>query len=171
MPVLNIHERALGVAADKVGQMLDSLASKNDALWPRHSWPPMKFDRPLCVGADGGHGPIRYFVESYSPGQSIWFRFKGPKGFHGTHGVEVIVQSDQTTLLRHTLKMSTTWPAVLTWPLLFRPMHDALIEDALTQAEASLGLPVHVKKWSWRVKLLRWLVSRGKARSQADPNV
>ncbi len=48
-------------------------------------------------------------------------------------------------------------------------MHDALIEDSLTTAEVSLGLPPCVRAWSPWVRLLRWLVSGGKARAQIVP--
>jgi hypothetical protein len=169
MAIVNVHERVLAASAAEVGKLLDSLASSNDRLWPTQSWPAMRFDGPLAKGAIGGHGPIRYTIEEYFPGQVIWFRFTAPKGFVGLHGFEVVPQGDNATLLRHSLNMSTQWPATFTWPIMYRPMHDALIEDALTQAEASLGLPVNVKLWSKRVMRLRWLVSGGKARQQWIP--
>jgi hypothetical protein len=63
MKVLNVHERELHATADQVGALIDSLASEEDALWPKHSWPPMNLEGPLRVGTRGGHGPIRYFIE------------------------------------------------------------------------------------------------------------
>lgn len=89
MDVLNIHKRKLEADPTAVGALLDSLSSPEDRLWPRHAWPRMAFDRPLEVGARGGHGPIRYVVEAYTPGQSIRFRFIGPSGFDGFHGYEI----------------------------------------------------------------------------------
>lgn len=59
MKVLNVHERELRATSEQVGALIGSLASRNDLLWPRHIWPKMEFDRPLSVGATGGHGPIR----------------------------------------------------------------------------------------------------------------
>ena len=85
MKVINIHECELDGTPEQVGLLIDSLASAEDALWPYQLWPRMEFDRPLDVGATGGHGPVRYFVEEYTPGQSIKFRFTGPKGFNGFH--------------------------------------------------------------------------------------
>jgi hypothetical protein len=167
MNVINIHERFLHAPAAEVGQLVDSLASSEDRLWPNHCWPAMKLDKPLGVGADGGHGPIRYVIESFTPGQLIWFRFTGPKGFDGGHGYEVVVEEGKPTLLRHTLRMKTTWPATISWPLMYRPMHDALIEDSLTNAQVSLGLEPEVKPWSFKVKMLRNYLTGGKARSQA----
>lgn len=168
MKVVNVHQRELQATSEKVGALMDSLASKGDALWPKQSWPRMEFDRPLGMGATGGHGPIRYFVEEYHPGRSIKFRFTGPKGFDGFHGYEVL-PTGESVVLRHTLRMDTRGLAVVSWPLVFRPMHDALIEDSLTTAEVSLGLPPRVRVWSPWVRLLRWLVSGGKARAQVVP--
>jgi hypothetical protein len=170
MKVINIHERALQATPGQVGALIDSLASREDGLWPSHSWPRMEFDRPLCVGASGGHGPIRYFVEEYTPGQSIKFRFTGPKGFNGFHRYEIVRTAEQSVVLRHALKMATHGPAILSWPVAFRPMHDALIEDSLATAQASLGEPPRMQAWSPWVRFLRWAVSRGKARSQVTPN-
>jgi len=167
--VLNIHERRLRASPRDVGALIDSLASSEDLLWPRHSWPRMKFDRPLGVGATGGHGPIRYFVESHDPGRSIRFRFLGPSGFDGFHGFDVVPANDDEVLLRNTLKMGAHGPALVSWPLVFGPMHDALMEDALAQAEASLGLPPEVSPWSPWVKLLRRCVGGAGAPEQITP--
>ena len=68
MRLHNVHERALPVPAASAGRLLDGLGGRPDLLWPGESWPPMRFDRPLQVGADGGHGPIRYRVEEHAPG-------------------------------------------------------------------------------------------------------
>jgi hypothetical protein len=167
--VLNIHERELPVSAERVGALIDSLSSREDALWPRQSWPRMAFDRPLSVGAVGGHGPVRYFVEAYTPGRSIRFCFTGPRGFDGYHEFAVLSLSAQSCVLRHTLEMTTRGPAVLSWPIAFRPMHDALLEDSLALAQASLGQPPRVQKWSAWVRVVRCLVSKGKSRAQVSP--
>lgn len=160
MNVVNVHERSLGAPTDAVGTLLDSLASGDDRLWPAETWPRMRFDRPLGAGAVGGHGPIRYVVEEYVPGRSIRFRFVAPAGFDGGHRFEVVPHDDGTSALRHVLEMRVRGRARITWPLVFRPLHDALLEDALSRAETSLGLPVHVRRWSRRVRLLRAVLSR-----------
>ena len=170
MEVLNIHERELEANQVQISALIDSLASKQDRLWPIHIWPRMEFDRSLGVGAKGGHGPIRYFVEEYTSGKSIKFRFTGPKGFDGFHGYDIVSGTKQQVALRHILKMNTYGPAILSWPLFYRPMHDALIEDSLTTAQVSLGLSPEIQTWSPWVKTLRWVVSGGKARSQVTPN-
>jgi hypothetical protein len=130
----------------------------------------MELDRPLSVGARGGHGPIRYFVEEYVPGESIKVRFTGPRGLDGSHGYERIGTTADTAVLRHTLDMTTHGLAVLSWPVVYQPMHDALIEDSLATAEASLGHAPHIQPWSLWVRFLRWVVSGGKARAQVTPN-
>lgn len=171
MKVLNIHERQLPVPVARAGMLVDSLSSLNDSLWPRRIWPAMTFDRPLGVGAVGGHGPIRYVVESYAPGRSIRFRFTAPKGFDGCHGFELVAAGTRTCILRHTLEVTACGPAQLSWPLVFRPLHDALIEDALALAEASLGQTPTVRRWSMWVRLLRRIIAGGGARPQVVPDV
>ena len=36
MKVLNIHERELDANAVQIGALIDTLASKEDRLWPKH---------------------------------------------------------------------------------------------------------------------------------------
>ena len=164
MQVRNIHQRELSVAIDRAGQLIDTLASPRDKLWPKDRWPRMQFDRPLSDGAAGGHGPVRYVIDRYRPGRSIRFRFQQPAGFHGFHGFEVIESKPGVTLLRHTLEMKTTGPALFSWPLVFRPLHDALIEDSLSRAEASLGFAPRRIPWSLWVRLLRRVLSSGQVK-------
>ena len=171
MKVLNIHERELEANHEQVGALIDSLSSENDRLWPSHSWHHMEFDRPLRIGADGGHGPIGYFVEEYNPGQSIKFRFTSPKGFDGFHSYEIVQISHHSVLLRHTIEMTLHGFAFLTWPIIIRPLHNALLEDALATAQASLGMIPQIRAWSPWVKLIRWVMSGGKAQSQITPSI
>jgi hypothetical protein len=119
----------------------------------------MAFDRSLGVGAEGGHGPIRYTVESYDPGRTVTFRFTSPKGFLGTHVFTVEAAGGETELT-HTIDMKVRRGAILSWPLIFRPLHDALLEDALDKAQASLerGDWKH-REWSVYVRGLRRLLA------------
>jgi hypothetical protein len=162
MKIVNVHQRLLHAHPERVGALIDTLASPGDRLWPHHAWPRMRFDRPLGVGATGGHGPIRYVVESYVPGQCVRFRFTAPRGMDGWHALEVLDATPVHCVLEHRVEMRLSGPALLSWPLLYRPLHDALVEDALTQAEASLGLPQHPRAWSARVRLLRRLAGRAR---------
>jgi hypothetical protein len=169
MKVINIHERAMPVPIERVGALIDSLGSKQDGLWPGHSWPPMAFDRPLGVGAVGGHGPIGYTVEGYEPGLSARFRFSRPKGFDGFHGFDVRPGKDGAAVLRHTLDMHAHGTAIVAWPMLYRPLHDALAEDALTTAQASLGIEPEIREWAWWIHFLRRLVAGGRVRRRVVP--
>ena len=166
MKVVNVHQRLLHATPAQVGALIDSLASQADGLWPGTSWPRMKLDRPLAVGATGGHGPIRYFVQAYMPGQSIRFQFTAPRGFDGWHGFEVLEATQAHCVLEHRIEMNAEGPALLTWPLAIRHLHDACVEDALTQAQRSLGNTPKVVPWPLHVRFLRWLVSGGKALPQ-----
>jgi hypothetical protein len=58
--------------------------------------------------------------------------------------------------LRHVLEMHATGLASLSWPLLFQPLHDALIEDSLDKAVVSLGNVLrNAARWSISVRVLR----------------
>jgi hypothetical protein len=166
MKVLNQHQRKIGLSAATVGVLIDSLASENDLLWPVSSWPKMKFEKPLAISAKGGHGSIRYFVETYLRGKSIGFRFMGPSGFHGFHRFDVIPDSNNTCCLQHTLEMNASGLALITWPLIYRPLHDALIEDALATAQLNLQISPKIVGWSYWVRCLRWIMSGGKSKTQ-----
>jgi hypothetical protein len=161
MPVLNIHERELPADSGTVGRLIDALAGPDDRLWPRDRWPAMRFDRPLGVGAAGGHGPIRYTVAAYVPGTWVRFAFTGPRGFDGFHEYTVHQTGPGAAVLRHTLAMRLRGPARLSWPLAYRPMHDALIEDSLDRAERDVtGTVLQPARWSPYVRLLRRPLSR-----------
>lgn len=151
MHVLNIHERRFARPAAEVGALLDTLASDNDALWPRSLWPALRFDRPLGVGTDGGHGPIRYSVVEFAPGRCVKFRFSGPRGFDGHHWFEV-VPDGEACRLSHTIEMDARGPALLTWPLAIRHLHDALLEDAFATAEVSFRDKAAKRSSGWNLQ-------------------
>ncbi len=171
MNILNIHEREIPVKACELGTLIDGLASDHDALWPKAMWPRIRFDRALGVGAIGGHGPIGYVVEEFCPQKSVKFRFLSPSGFHGFHCLEVISVGQDSAILRHTINMQTGGLALLLWIFAIRPLHDALLEDALAQAQASMDITPLVHPWSIWVRFLRWTMSRGQARSQHTPKI
>ncbi len=68
MRAVNIHEREIAAPPAAMGELLDSLASDHDKLWPVTHCPPMRFDRPQAARALGGHDPIPYAVVEYSLG-------------------------------------------------------------------------------------------------------
>jgi hypothetical protein len=158
--VVNVHSRTFRASPDVVGRLIDTLASADDALWPADRWPAMRFDRGLVAGARGGHGPVRYTIEEYRPGRSVTFRFTRPAGFRGTHGFAVDGVAGRGSTLQHELRMEAVGLARLSWPLVFRPLHDALIEDVLDRASTALGEAHPPARWSARVRLLRRLLAR-----------
>lgn len=155
--VRNVHRREYSAAADAVGALIDTLASPNDRLWPLGHWPAMRFDRPLGEGASGGHGPIGYVVESYEPGRRIRFRFFAPRGFDGFHEFRAMRENGAACLV-HELDMTARGFARMSWPLVFRPLHDALVEDAFDKAAIELHEQPLSRPWSRRVRTLRTLL-------------
>ena len=166
MKILNTHERRLDASVQKLGSFIDDLAGDNDRLWPKDRWPPMRFDGPLAVGARGGHGPIRYQVADYVPSKRIVFSFDPSKGltrgFQGDHYFE-LEERDGQALLRHVIKADCSPAAWIRWVLVVRPLHDALLEDALDQVAEAVGNPADPPaKWSRWVRLLRSVARRRK---------
>ena len=152
MRVHNVHERTVSGDARA---LIDSLASEHDALWPTNRWPAMRLDRPLGVGAKGGHGPIRYEVVGYEPGRLARFRFTGMPGFEGEHGFEALPVGGDATLLRHTATAELRGTATLKWRLAIRRLHDALVEDAFDKAAKAPQ-----RRHSWAVRATRAVIGR-----------
>jgi hypothetical protein len=164
MHITNIHQRSWSVTPEAVGALLDGLSSPDDRLWPVSRWLPMTLDAGLRVGSRGGHGPVRYKVVRYVPGSEVVFEFDPDRGLlrgcHGTHAFYVTAKDGMTTL-RHVIDMHAGLGAALRWALLVRPMHDALLEDALDGVETTLiGTVAKPNVWPWRVKCLRKLARR-----------
>jgi hypothetical protein len=154
MHVRNVHSRTY--ESGRVAQLerlLETLATPNDALWPIDNWPVMRFRGGRKAGASGGHGPIRYDVAIAEP-RRVWFEFTAPRGFEGGHGYEIRLRQEHA-VLEHVLEMDTEGLAVVSWPLVFRPMHDALIEDSLDRADHWMGRPPRGNAWSPYVRVLR----------------
>jgi hypothetical protein len=171
---VNVHQRLLHASPERVGALIDALASPADKLWAGGAWPRMRLDRPLGVGARGGHGPIRYDVVEYVPGQLARFAFTQPSGLAGWHAVEVLDATATHCVLEHRVEMRLQGWARITWPLLWRPLHDALIEDGLANAQAALGLQPLRRPWSGYVRMLRavadrWMRKSARA-SQRNPH-
>jgi hypothetical protein len=162
----NVHQRDLPASVSDAGRLIDGLAGPADRLWPTSRWPAMRFDRPLGPGAEGGHGPIRYRVTAHAPGRSVEFAFTAPRGLHGVHRFEAVELGPARTILRNVVEASPSGSMRLAWPLVWRPLHDALMEDALDRAEAELtGRPCIERDLSPWVRALRAAIRRfGRAR-------
>lgn len=156
MAVLNVHERRVPVPPTKLAPLLEGLSGPHDQLWPSARWPAMVLDRPLGVGARGGHDPVRYVVCGHARGQWVRFRFRAPRGLLGWHEFTVHPTDDGGSVLRHTLTARLTGSARLSWPLFFRWLHDALLEDAMDNAErVVVGAVATPARWNAYVRLLR----------------
>ncbi len=159
MKVTNIHERMLKQPSHRVSPLLSTLASgQEDLIMPHEKWPAMRLDRGLRVGSKGGHGPIRYIVRAYVPGERIRFEFTGPKGFHGTHEFEILAISPTETCMRHTIEMITRGRGTLAWAVAIRWLHDALVEDAFDNVENYFTNEGKSTPWSPWVRFLRMVL-------------
>jgi hypothetical protein len=153
MSIHSVHSRTLAAPPEAVGELIGDLGSERDVLWPVDKWPtaPLEFDRPLGVGADGGHGWIRYRVSAFEPGRRLQFTFAPGIGIEGTHEFVVEPAGSGRTVLIHRLDVRTAW-----WMRPLAPVflggHDALIEDLLDRAQiATDGAVERPAQWP------RWL--------------
>lgn len=166
MQVINVHQRLLHASPEQVSDLLATLGSAHDRVWPRKGWPRMRLDGPLAPGASGGHGPIRYRVESWLPGHGVRFRFTLP-GVDGWHAFEILDATERLCVLEHRIEARLSGAMLLKWLLVVRALHDACVEDALSQIEQALGLPPRQVPWSPYVRLwMRWLARRSAAASR-----
>ena len=164
--VLNVHSRAVRRDPEWLARAIDRVAESDSELWPSDCWPPLVLDRPLAIGADGGHGPIRYSVVEYEPGRRVVFRFAPETGLHGTHTLELLPgKPPGVTIVRHEIRASVRGRARLIWMLAVRWLHGALIEDLLDRAEFPADRrPAASADWSPWVRLLRNHESRKQQR-------
>ena len=156
MKVLNIHRRVINQPKEKIAELLDTLASKNDQMLATDKWPPMKLDNGLQVDSKGGHGLIRYTVQAYHQGELIEFKFSKPEGFIGIHKFEITELGNNKTEIKHIIDMTTSGKATLMWSLAIRWLHDAYIEDAFDKVENHFSTVNEAYKWNIWVRFLRW---------------
>lgn len=155
MKVLNIHKRTLNQPKSKVTELLKTLSTENDRIWPKEKWPEMKFKNGIQIGAKGGHGAIRYSVEKYNPNEIIQFRFSKPNGFKGVHKFEIKELDKEKTEIKHTIDMNTTGKGTLIWIFAIRSLHNALIEDGFDKFENNFSDNKKSTEWNMWVKFLR----------------
>lgn len=164
MRILNIHQRTLNQPKSKVTELLKTLSTKNDRIWPKEKWPEMKFKNGIQVGAKGGHGPIRYSVEKYNPNEIIQFRFSKPNGFNGIHKFEIKELDKEKTEIKHTIDMNTTGKGTLIWTFAIRSLHNALIEDGFDKLENNFSENQKSTPWNMWVKFLRKQIAKQRRR-------
>ncbi|MBW4720098.1 SRPBCC family protein [Saccharothrix obliqua] len=140
--IRNVHSREVpgGGVVDRVVE-----------LWPSESWPRLRLDRPLAVGATGGHSFVRYTCTEYLPGRRVEFTFAPGVGLVGTHVFEAVPGG-----IRHTVTGRAVGWMRLGWPLAVRWLHDALIEDMFDKAARTRRA-----HWSPWVRILRRVLTKG----------
>jgi hypothetical protein len=102
-------------------------------------------------------------VLHHESGRSITFEFTDrPRGLRGHHQFVVQATGPDRCVLWHLTDVDVTHTLRFTWWVLWAPLHDALIEDALTKAQASAeGHPQTPRsQWTIPVRLLRANIRR-----------
>jgi hypothetical protein len=146
------HRREIDAPAATVGALIDTLGSQHDRLWPSRKWPTLAigFDRALDVGAQGGHGPMRYVVSEYLPSEAVEFCFDRRSGAEGTHRLHVQALGPGRSRLTHTVSANLGLRYAVVLPV-FRAMHDAVVGDLLDCAElhatGHLAQPSVTPRW------------------------
>jgi len=139
MRAVSFHARRIAAPIGVVGALIDTLASADDRLWPWEHFLALKLDRPLGVGAAGGHGPVRYHCVEYVPGRRAVFAFDAPSGimagFRGRHWFEALEIDAGTTELRHIIVADLSALAGFFWWLAIETLHDATVQAGLAKAE------------------------------------
>ena len=152
----NVHRRRLAAPAARIGPLLDRLGGPDDPLWPAPAWVPMRLDRPLTVGARGGHGEVRYHVTLHEPGRRVRFRFESEVGLDGWHELRIEPDGADACVLTHEVRARPAGGMRALWPLAVRWMHDAVLEDLLDNAELiTTGSVSRPARWTPYVRLLR----------------
>lgn len=140
-----MHERELAASAADVGALVDD----PKRMWPHGVWPELEPD---------GIGFLRHEPLTHERGRSRHFRITGPDGFTGWHGWDVTTNG--ATILRHVVEAECRGWTRLAWPLVIRPIHDALHEDVLDRAEIAVGGSPPAREWSRWVRFLRRALRR-----------
>ncbi|WP_052665231.1 DUF2867 domain-containing protein [Nitriliruptor alkaliphilus] len=167
----NVHEREIAAPAERLAAAFDRLGGDDDQLWPTPVWQPLVLDRPLQVGADGGHGPVRYWVSEHEPGRRVRFTFHPGFGLDGHHELTVDPLGPDRCVVRHVLEARTTGAMRLLVPTVVRWLHDAEVEDLLDGMErVATGEVADPARWSPWVRLWWRLTEHPRPTAVAVPD-
>lgn len=165
--VRDVHTRTFPAPARTVGALIDRLGDPDDPIFPTPAWSPMRFDRPLSVGADGGHGPVRYRVTAHHPGRHIRFDFTD--GTDGFHEITVHPLGPDRCRVEHLLAAEMRGARLLLWYAAVRAAHRTVVEEVLDNIErivtGTVRAPVRTPR---RARLLNRL-ERGRPQAVALP--
>lgn len=150
--IRNIHERIIDADPLDIAPLLATLGQPDDALYPP-LWEPMRFDKPVGVGASGTHG----IISAYAPGSLIEITFPSGTGITGTHTFTVTGLGPGRSLARHDVDAQATPIAWLAWKTIIAPAHDPILEELLDRLQCAVGTPPATPaKLSTYARLLRW---------------
>ncbi|MBV7270338.1 hypothetical protein [Winogradskyella luteola] len=155
MQVVNFHKRVIHEPKEKVSELLKTLASSEDLVWPYENWPAIRFNDGLKVGSKGGHGRIRYTITEFELGDYIKFEFSKPEGFNGTHKLKIKGIDDTSSEIFHEIKMQTSFKALLLWVFMVKWLHNALIEEAFDKVENHFTETKKESRYNFWVRFLR----------------
>jgi hypothetical protein len=142
--VRNVHHRIVPAPAAAVGALVERLSAPDDPLFPTPVWPAMLLDRPLGLGAVGGHGRIRYRVTAYEPGRSVRFDTTDDTLGTGYHRFDVEPLGPDRCRISHVLEIVMSARTYLLFKLAIEPVHDVMVEEVFDNAErAVLGSLPH----------------------------
>ncbi|MFI0368949.1 hypothetical protein ACH35V_13785 [Actinomadura sp. 1N219] len=129
--VYNMHERLVRAEPARVWELLTTIGSADDRLWPEGKGS-FRLPEGLAPGAPVEHSSLRYRVQTVEPGRRLWF--DTGKQLSEGHGF-TLTERDGGTLVRHELKGRTGGLFRLMWPLVIRRQHDVVIELVLDNLE------------------------------------
>ncbi|MBT2399958.1 DUF2867 domain-containing protein [Streptomyces sp. ISL-100] len=154
--IRDVHERTVQAPAEVVGALLDRLSAEDDPIFPTPAWEPMRFDRPLAVGAVGGHGPVRLSVSAYEPGRHVRFTFAPPD--NGFHEMTVEPLGPERCVVRHVLEQDLRGADFLLWLTVVKAVHSTVVEEVFDNIErVAAGGVERPVRWSPWVRLLNRL--------------
>lgn len=159
----NVHTRVLACPQERAGELIDQIPGRSSPIWPVDHWPAMLLDGPLGVGADGGHGPIRYRCTAYEAGRKVEFTFAPGMMRPGATHTFTVQDGPRpgTSVVRHEVLGRPTRLGALVWAAAIRPLHDAVIEDLFDRAQVAVGDPPPRRaRWSPRVRITKSIAER-----------
>lgn len=156
MRIVEVHKRQFDSPDHEVRALLDSFGRPGGLFQPGEEWLAQGINETLTVGVKTGHWPFKYEVQDYVPGESLGFTFLYPPCLKGaTCRFQIYKNLKGNTVLVNTFEHSAKGPANISWPLVFKWLYQASIQDVLANAQRSLGEVPKVRGWSPWVNLLR----------------
>ena len=97
-------------------------------------------------------------MSEYEPGRRVRFTFHPRTGIIGAHELSLDALDDEHTRIRHVLIGRARGAMRLMFSAVVEPLHDAVVEDLLDNAEReATGSVARPASWSPRVRVLRRL--------------